>query len=154
MCYCPMVSLGSLFATYFNHRLSPFPSHRTHGSREDCFHQSWDGLQAYALPMFSLIWQVLHSLGSCKQMLPLDLLSISWLLLSSFCTGSICHGSPTSIFCTRISACFVFLLGGPSVICSTFWPVSGRGSSACCVLSQFFPSPLRAQVGLFLEVVL
>ena len=85
---------------------------------------------------------------------PLVLLSVSWLLLSSFCTGSICPGSPTSIFCTRTSSCFVLLLGGPSVICSTFWPVSGRCSSARCVLSQFLLSPLPAQLGLFWELVL
>ena len=68
--YCPVASLGRLFATSFNYRLSPFPSHQTHGSREGCFLQSWDRLQAYALPMFSLVWQVLHSLGSCKEKLP------------------------------------------------------------------------------------
>ena len=80
---------------------------------------------------------------------PLDLLSILWLLLTSFCTGSFYPGSPTSIFCTRTFSCFVFLLGGPSVICSMFWPVSGHGLSARFVLSQFLPSPLPAQVGLF-----
>ena len=64
----------------FNYRLSPFPSHRTHGSREGCFLQSWDGLQAYALPMFSLIWQVLQSWvlqADDTLLIPLDLLSLS-----------------------------------------------------------------------------
>ena len=66
----------------------------------------------------------------------------------------ICPGGPTSIFCTGCSSCFLFLLGGSSVSCSTLWSVSGCVPSAHSVLLQFLPSPWPAWVGLFWKLVL
>ena len=77
-CYCPMASLGRLFATSFNYHLSPFPSHRTHRSREGCFLQNWDELcppYVFSDLAGSSQSQVLQA--DVTLLTPLDLLSLS-----------------------------------------------------------------------------
>ena len=60
-----------LFATSLNCRLpvyfSPFNDPMAAGT--DAFHQSWDGLQAYAFPLFALIRKVISKLRTSKGML-------------------------------------------------------------------------------------
>ena len=68
-----------LFATSLNYRLpvyfSPFVDPMVVGT--DAFLQRWDGLQAYAFPLFVLIQQVLSKFRTCKGTL-LTLISPYW----------------------------------------------------------------------------
>ena len=123
-----MVGLGRLFATTLIYRLSPFPFPRSLGCGGGCF-QSWDGLPAFPVPMFSLMQQVLTGLESCKEVflpcLPrfsllewiLDLLSLSVASPVAIPYRIDLLWQPTSFFCTRTSACFIFFLGETSAFC-------------------------------------
>ena len=68
----------NLFATSLNYHLPVyFSPHNPMAAGTDAFLQSWDGLQAYAFPPFSLIQQILNKLRSCKGTL-LTLIAPSW----------------------------------------------------------------------------
>ena len=106
-----------------------------------CFLQSWDGFQAYTVPTFSPMQQVLTGLGSCKELLPcLPLLVLifwasQWLLLLPFCTGLICSGSPLHSSSPEpplvLSSCletlqrFVCSCGSSRRLCQRRWGCSG-----------------------------